>query len=344
MEKLKLQKKFPLLISVILSCLIIIVSLFILGFFGLKLGVTLGGGTRFEVQLESTEKIGEYKSSIKDVLSKHHLLIDSSFVEDKYELAADTTTYTRKMLVVQIAKTGLSEDERTNIKNELVEALDVDAKYVSEVEEIVGSVKAKNVLFIALGLGIVAICFFVFGWIRYNIFAGISFIIAFLHNIILYLSLLILTRIQLTLLSLSIAMVLTLIMSIVMVFIYEKYRENSKLQDADKKSVSERMINSEKEVLKPFLIILVAAVFVTIGLLFVPSNVVMFSALSSLIAIVVTCYTALVIGPASCTAMLEIRDMNRKAILSRNDNVNKAIKKKIKKSQANAKTETKKSK
>ena len=129
-----------------------------------------------------------------------------------------------------------------------------------------------------------------------------------------------------------------------MVFIYEKYRENSKLQDADKKSVSERMINSEKEVLKPFLIILVAAVFVTIGLLFVPSNVVMFSALSSLIAIVVTCYTALVIGPASCTAMLEIRDMNRKAILSRNDNVNKAIKKKIKKSQANAKTETKKSK
>lgn len=335
MKKLNLPKKYPLLISVIVSCLLIVASVFILGFFGLKLGVALGGGTRFEVQLESADKVKQCQSTVKDVLKKHHLLVDSSFVEDKYELGdGEKTDYTRKMLVVQINKTGISDEEKAQIKSELIEALKVSPSYVSDISDIPNSVSAKHVLFIPLGIGIVAICFFIFGWIRYGILAGISFIIAFLHNIILYLSLLILTRVQLTLLSLSIAIILTLVMSVVLVFIYEKYREQSKLQNADKISVSERMINSEKETTKPFLIILGAAILVCVGLLFIPANVVRFSALSSILAILVTLYTTLIVGPASCTAMLEIRDMNRRAILSRNENVNKAIKKKVKKNQA----------
>lgn len=324
-------KKYPLLISTIVSCVLVVISLFILGFFGFRLGVSIGGGSRFEVKMETTVNKKEYVSSIKSVLKKHGLSVDTAFVEDKYGAGAGEVEYTRKCLVVQIAKNDISEEERAQIKADIIEKLGVDASYVSDVEEIVASTQAKSVLYIALAVGIVAVCFFVFGWVRYDIFAGISFIVAFLHNIILYLSLLILTRVPLTVMSLTAALVLTLVMSVVLVSIYEKFKENSSMQSNEKTPVSELMMESEKSVVKPYLIIIAVALVVSLALLFIPSNAVKFSALGMILALLVTVYTSIIIGPGAYGALLEIRDMNRKAILSRNDQINKAIKKKIKK-------------
>ena len=327
----KMQKKYPLLISTIVSCVIIIISLFILGFCGIKLGVNLGGGTRFEVCVEDTANVDNYYSEIKEVLSKHGCSIDSSFMQDKYSLGAGKTEYIRKNLVIQIAKKGISAEERENIRNELISALEVDESYVSSLEEMTSSIRAKSVLFIALALGIVSICFFAFGWIRYDIFAAISFIISYFHNIILFMSLLIITRVQLTLMSLAVAMILTLLMSVILISIYEKFREVSKLQTAEKMTVQERMISCEKIAVKPYFIILCTILLTSLVLMFIPSRAVLLSALGMIIAIVVTVYTTLIIGPGSYMALLDIREMNRQAILSRNDTVNKAIKKKIQK-------------
>ena len=105
---------------------------------------------------------------------------------------------------------------------------------------------------------------------------------------------------------------------------------------SDKLSISERMIGCEKQAVKPFVIIAGAVVAFAIFMLFVPANVVKFTALCMLLALLVTVYTSLIIGPASYVALLDIRDMRNKAILSRNDTVNKEIKKKIKKSKEKA--------
>ena len=132
-------------------------------------------------------------------------------------------------------------------------------------------------------------------------------------------------------------MFLTLVMTIVLVSIYERYREVSKEQDAAKLSISENMINSEKEIIKPFSIIAVAILVFTLSLLFLPVSRIVIIAVNMLIAFVVTLYTSLLIGPSSYVALLDIREMNRKAILSRNDTVNKSIKKKIKKNNKKSK-------
>ena len=123
-------------------------------------------------------------------------------------------------------------------------------------------------------------------------------------------------------------------MSTVLVVIYERFRTVSKQQDAEKTPIQERMIASEKSTILPFAAICVATLIVVIGLLFVPAVRIKLLALNILIGLIVTAYTAMLIGPSAYVATLEIREMNRKAVLSRNDTVNKAIKKKVKKNTA----------
>jgi hypothetical protein len=64
-------------------------------------------------------------------------------------------------------------------------------------------------------------------------------------------------------------------------------------------------------------------------LLFVPLNNVIFSSLSILIALVVSVYTTLLIGPSVYGTFLDIKQARFDATLSRNDTVNKVIKKKV---------------
>lgn len=326
---MKKMKRYPLLISAIASCLIIAVSLFILGFFGIKLGVSLGGGTQIDVVMSNESNASDYTSKVGNILKKYNYTIDSNVVQDKFVAGEEQTSYTKKTLVIQIAD-KIDEETSNKIKAEIVEELGLgeDEKYIS-IGEITSSVESKSVLYLSLAFGILAICFFVFGWIRYDIFAGLSFIIAFLHNIILYLSIVILTRLQLSITALSSLMFLTLVMSIVLINIYEKYRENSFKQEYQKMTIQERMISSESEVVKPYLIIGVAILIFTLCLYFVPISKMTIIATNILISILVTIYTSLLIGPSSYVAGLEIREMNEKAILSRNHNVNKEIKKKI---------------
>ena len=141
-----------------------------------------------EVNLEQNAIVKEAKDKVGEVLSKHHISIDSSFVEDKYVAGADDETeYLRKCLVIQVAKKGISAEEKAEIKSEIAQALGTNPAYVSEMQEITSSVTAKEVLFVALAVGIIAICFFIFAWIRYNVFAGIfvCFIIPSQHYFVL---------------------------------------------------------------------------------------------------------------------------------------------------------------
>ncbi len=327
------QKKYPIFISTILSCLVVVVSLFILGFFSMNFSVSLGGGSMFEVYAETTSETTEYLSISKSVLKSHGLSVDSSFVEDKYIASDNEAGYTKKCLVVKIATTNISDEEKQAIFDDLVEALGVSDTSLTEIQEITPATQASSVLYIALGVAIVAVCFFVFGWIRYGIFAGLSFIIAFLHNIIFFLSLIILTRIQLSVIALMVELVLTLMMGIVMISIFEKYREVSALQSSEKTPIAELMIESEIQVIKPYVIILVAAILAVIILFILPSNAMKHAGLGALLSLLTTVYSTLLIGPGAYSALLEIREMNRKAILSRNDKVNKHIKTKIKKNE-----------
>lgn len=327
-------KKYPLLVSLIVSCVIVVASLFILGFFGMNTGTSLGGGSQFEIRLANDANTVETIATVKSEIRKQGLVMESSFVEDKIEAGDENTKFTVKCLVVKIAKKDISETKKADLTSSIAKALEIDESKISSIENITSSIKAKNVLFIGLAIGIIAICLFVMGWIRYNIFAGLSFILAYLHNIILYLSVLILTRVQLSLPSLTVIILLTLVMTCLLVSIYEKNRQNEKMTSENKMTISERMWKSEKEVMKPFTIIAGAVLVFALLLFFVPVSSVRLTALNIIISLIITAYTGLLIGPGTYSSLMEIKDYNEKAILSRNENINKEIKKKVSKNTA----------
>ena len=341
---MKQTKKYPLLVSMIISFAIIIASLFVLGFAGMNMGTSLGGGSQFEINVPDGVDTKEYVSSIKNNLKENGYTFDSSAVEDKYIAIDNEGNFTKRVVIVKISQKNLTDEQKSGLVKSIAEALSIDESYVSTPENIIAQTTGKNVLFLGLAIGIVAIALFVFAWVRYDVFAGLSFIIAFLHNIILYLSLTIITRLELTLFALTMVFIFTLVMSIILIHIYENYRKEARLHISDKLTVSERMIAAEKQAVKPFIIILVASVIAAAFMLFAPLGAVKFMALAILLVLVVTAYTALLIGPASYVALLDIRETRRNAVLSRNDTVNKVIKKKIKNSKKSNTEEVKEEK
>ena len=324
-------KKYPLLICMIISCAIVIASLFILGFFGMNLGTSLGGGSEFSVTMSQEADQTKYVTTVKQVVADSGLMVDSAFVEEKFVAGENNAEYTQRCLVVKIAKLDISDEVESKIQTALAEKLGINADSISAIDNITSVVKTKNVLFIGLAIGIIALCLFVMGWIRYDIFAAMSFILAYLHNIILYLSILILTRVQLNLISVGVMLILSIIMSAVLIQIYEKNRENTNMSSNEKLSATQLMMQSEKQSVKPYLFIGVAALVFALLLFLVPVASVRFTAINIIISLLVTAYTSLIIGPATYAALLEIKNYSQKATMSRNDTVNKAIKKKIKK-------------
>ena len=284
-------KKYPLLITTIISCLIVVVSLFILGFFGMKLGTSLGGGSQFKIAINDGSKTAEYTASVKEVLSNNGLQSDSIFVEDNFIAGDEKAEFTEKCLVVKIANEDVANELQTKVKSEIAQKLSISEKSISSFENLTSSVSNKNVLFVGLALGLIILGLVIFGWFRYDIFAGITFLISNLHALILYLSILILSRVELSLLSLSISIVVILLMSVAIITMFEKFREQSKLHIDDKLTITERMIDCEKQTIKPFALIAIAVAVVAISMFVVPVRPVVFAAINILISLVVSAYT-----------------------------------------------------
>lgn len=325
-------KKYPFLISLIISFAIVVASIFVVAFCGLKLNPSLGGGSQFEISITDDIEAKSSIQKIKDVLKDNNITYDSFIVEDKANATDVAGVYSQRYIVVNVIATNVSDEVESKVRTEVASKLGVSIDNVSGIENIISSIKSKDILLFGLGIAIIAICLFVFGLIRYDVFAGIAFFLSILHNIILFLSIIILTRIPLGLISIAAIAVLSLILSAVLVSIFEKNKLENEIHLAEKETPSERLIKAEISATKPYIVVLIAVLLFTVMLFFVPLYNVIFSALSILISVVVTLYTTLLVGPSVYGTFLDIKQSRFNATLSRNDSVNKVIKKKIAKS------------
>lgn len=332
----KLPKKYPLLISLIISCVIVVASVFVLAFCGIKLSPSLGGGSQFEVAIPDKADQKTVIQNIKDILSDNGVTYDSFSVEDNGSLF-ENGEYASRRVLVNINKSNVSNELETKIRTQIAEKLDISVDSVSSIENIISSITTKDILLFGLGIGLIAIGLFIFGLFRYNVFAGLSFLLAILHNLILFLSIVILTRVPLSLVSVAGISVLSLVMIAVLVSFYEKNKIESEMHLAEKETPSSRLIRVEAQAVRPYFFVALAVVVFSVILVFVPVNNVLFSALTVLIALVVTAYSSLIIGPAVYGSFMDIAQANFDATLSRNDTVNKVIKKKIAKAKKQSK-------
>ena len=325
----KTIKKFPLLICLIVSCAIVVASLFVAGFCGVKIAPSLGGGSQFEVAIHDITDTKAAVKSIKTALAENDLSLDSATVEDKFVALDGQGSYTKRVIVVKIAEADISDEVESAVAKRVAEGLGVNESKVSSIDNIVSSIKSSEILYLGLAVGIIAVCLFVFGWIRYDIFAGLSFILSYLHNIILFLSIVIITRLPLSLISIAGIMVLTVVMTALVISIYEKNKVESELHVAEKETISQRMLRSEAYAIKPYILVGAAALIASALLLLVPVMSITWASFSLMIALACSAYTGTLVGPGVYASLLEIKNAYTEATLSRNDAVNKEIKKKI---------------
>ena len=330
-------KKYPFLVSLIISFAIVVASIFVVALCGLKLNTSLGGGSQFEISIADDANSKTYVQNIKNVLKDNGISYDSFTVEDKAKGGEVAGTHTQRYIVVNVLATNVSDETELKVRNEIAEKLSISVDNISGMENIISSIKSNDILFFGLGIGVIAICLFLFGYIRYGIFAGVAFFLSMLHNIILFLSIMIITRIPLGLVSIASIAILSLIMSAVLVSIFEKNKLDSEVHLAEKETPSERLIKAEISAVKPYIVVVLAVLLFAIMLLFVPLNNVIFSSISILISLIVSLYTTLLVGPSVYGIFLDIKQARFDATLSRNDTVNKVIKKKV----AKAKKESK---
>ena len=333
-------KKYPLLICFIASMVIIVASLFVIGFAGINFDTTIVGVSQVEVVLPDDADTQVYSNSARVICKQQGLSLYSTTIEDKFTAGAENGSYTKRVMILTFAERNVSEEDQLAYREALATKLGFEnADNISSFKLVTNMVESQNIWLVVLSIGIVVICSFVFAWIRYDIFAAISLFVAFLHSIILYFAMSSLVRLPIGLTSLAIMVVLMFIMAAVLIHIFEEYRKLAKLHIDDKQTITQKLISAEKKSLMPYACIAAVVVVFVLMLMLSPSFMVRLSALGILLSLIVCAYTAILLTPGLYAYLSDINLANKKAVLSRNDTKNKVIKKKIAKKAKAAKKE-----
>lgn len=323
-------KKYPLLICLIVSVAIIVASLFVIGFAGLKFDTTLVGGSQVEVVLPDDADSQDYANSARVICKQTGLSLYSVIVEDKFTAGDENGEYTKRVMILTFAERDVEEEKQTQYREALAEKLGFEnADDISEFKVVTNMVESKNIWFVALSIGIVVVCAFVFAWIRYDIFAAISLLVSYLHMVIMFFAISSLTRVPIGLTSLAIMVVLMFITSAVLIHMFEEYRKSARLHIDDKQTITAKLIAAQKNSFIPYLGIASVVVIVSLLLMLSPSFMVRLTAISCVLALIVCAYTAMLITPGLYAYLLDLGKTSEANRLSRNDTKNKAIKKKI---------------
>lgn len=323
-------KKYPLLICLIVSVVIIVASLFVIGFAGLKFDTTLVGGSQIEVVLPDDADTQDYANSARVICKQTGLSLYNVIIEDKFTAGEDNGKYTKRVMVLTFAEREVAAEKQIEYREALAEKLGFDSSdKISEFKVVTNMVESKNIWFVALSIGIVVVCAFVFAWIRYDIFAAISLFVSYLHTVILYFAMSALTRVPIGLASLAIMVVLMFITSAVLIHMLEEYRKRAKLYIDDKQTITERLIAAQKSSFIPYNGIAAVVLITTLLLMLSPSFMVRLVAISIILALIVCAYTATLVVPGLYAYLLDLSKTSTANKLSRNDTKNKAIKKKI---------------
>jgi len=302
------KKKSFLGIYLIVSFVLIIAAVIVSLTAGIKLGTDVGGGTQFEVTIDGTVASNKQIQNIKDVLHKNHLHAEEIFVEDKL---VDT------VIVVRIAdKTVKNQAE---VKAGLVQKLGVEAEDISEFSTFNGTITKRVVLYTSIAIVCVLLLLFFAGWIRYNIVSGLTLMFAVLHTLMLNVSLLVLTRLPVTMITMIEILCGIILALFAFILLLERIRENAQLKHNEGLSTEELVQTSNKSVLKPLVFLAILITVVAIAFVCVPVRFVTLSACGLLVSIATAVYTYYFVGVGVHEKLLEFKVNADKMRLSKND-------------------------
>lgn len=300
------NKKSFLWLYAVISLVIIISAVVVSLTAGISLGTDVGGGNQIEVTITSETNRNEAVSSVKEVMAENGCAVERVFVEDKF---VDTLV---------VAKTPNKQIKNKDaLKSKIAEKLGVEVSAV-EILEFDGGVTNKSVIWTSVGIVCLLLALFFIGWVRYGLVSGTTLTIVALHNMLVSISLLVLTRLPITMISIVEILAGVVLSIFATVLLLEKIRENKKMKHNETLSETEVVELSNKEVLKPLIFTGALVLVVCLALVFVPVRLVTLSALSFVVCVASTVYSYFFLGTNLQSLMLTIQDDNQRARLSKN--------------------------
>ena len=309
------KNKYPLKLFAIISLALVVLTTVIVCIFGVNTSIEIGGGSQIEITLSTKsgetvnsgrENVEQYVETIEDILKDHGSAIDSYIVEDKY-----VDTY----LIVR--STDNEIEGASTIPSEIATKLGIDLSRVSTVQKLSSYFTDNQMLYIGLAVLTVIVIAFFLGWIRYSINGGVTLAFSILHNLILSLAIIFVTRVQFSTVSLIGTLIFTLLSAIVTTLILERKRENSKSKQYAELSESAKMFEATKQ--NKHLLWIAAVLFaLMIVMLCIPIRYIALAGVSLIICLVVCAYTAICVTPALNVYLSETFIAKEKQRLSKN--------------------------
>lgn len=298
--------KVPYFAVLLVTFAILIAGIVVTAVFGINLGFKEAGGTQIRVNLESAIST-QVKPVVEDVLADNNIAIDSMFIEDK-----ETTSY----FVVNIADKSIENIDAVEAK--IAAALQIDRASVSNV--VVNST-IKSEVYLAIGLVIVGliVAILLFGLFRYRVAGGLALAFTFLVQIMLPLSIVFCTRIQLSLGGIVAIIASAILMVLFAIIMLEKYRAATRgkdLNDGDEQTIMGDAVKSSAETI---IFVLAALVIISVALMFVGSLASLMIGLVSLVSTIVLAFVSFMILPKTNVALGEITRLRFEAYLSKNN-------------------------
>ncbi len=280
MKKSKLLLPVVLIVSLAIIISAVIVSLTA----GINIGIDFVGGKQIEILLPTGSSTENYKNAVSEVLSEYDLSIDTSYTEDKF---------TESYYVVKINTREISNENALEIQEKIADKLSLPLESVSEVTTISGSVTQKTVLGVGFAILGLLVALFVAGWIRHGAIEGLTIIFGTLHTMIMSFAVLLVTRLQLTVSTVSAMFVLSVVFAGLYAAILERAREtlNAKTNSL---TANEAYTGAFNKLLVVILTVLVPVIILGVSSIFVASNMILMFAISSILFAIVTFYSLFV--------------------------------------------------
>lgn len=207
---------------IIAPILILIVGIFVLGFAGFNLGLDFTGGTVISVAFEQNVTNAEYKEKESMIIS---VLKDHGITKYTLQKQGENSMPTVSIKFQDVKGVDMEELAET-IKTDLATRLEFDEDQITNSGRIGASASSKLLTNALLSVGLATLFILIYIAIRFELYSGLSAIIALLHDVIIMCSLVAIFRIQVN--SSFIAAVITIVGYSInnTIVIFDRVREN----------------------------------------------------------------------------------------------------------------------
>lgn len=286
-------------ISSLISLCIILIAVVVVSIFNFNLGIDFTGGKIVDIkigsELNKKENYREVQSQIETIFNSEGFKIKSIQLESTSE---DATVVVKFVYTNKINSTN-EQTKLENLQSKLTNELTLNSieltPNVSEIKTFSKILTSTNVILaVSMILGTLALII-IYLAIRFKLVSALTILSIAIHDVLLMLSIVCLTRIEINtgiLVSVVVTLILSLISSVVM---FDKLKEN-KARELYKDLSSESLANlTIVETFKRISIIMLLVLVIGILMLAIGTNPIRILSLPLIIAVVITYYSSIML-------------------------------------------------